>query len=185
MLVLGICGSLRPGSYNRMLLLAAARGLPADAEFELWERLDELPVYAEHLDGEKAPPAARSLREAIAAADGLLIATPEYNASMPGGLKNALDWASRPYPGNTLQGKPLAVIGVSTGLFGAVWAQADARKVLKTIGAHVLEAEMPLGQAHDAFDERGELRDGAQHARLHAIVTELSHKAGASRAQAA
>lgn len=175
MRVLGICGSLRPGSYNRTLLLAAARRLPADAEFELWERLDELPVYAEHLDGEKTPPAARSLREAIAAADRLLIATPEYNASMPGGLKNALDWASRPYPGNTLQGKPLAVIGASTGLFGAVRAQADARKVLKTIGAHVLEAEMSLGQAHDAFDERGELRDSAQHARLLAIVAGVGY----------
>ena len=94
----------------------------------------------------------------------MLIATPEFNGSIPGVLKNALDWASRPFPDNALRGKPVAVVGASTGLFGAVWAQAEIRKVLETIGADVLDDELPVGQAHVAFGDDGHLAD-AEHAR--------------------
>src|SRR5215216_2953699 len=141
MRVLCISGSLRRDSYNRKLLRAAGELAPAATELVHWEGLKTLPPFDE--DDEHAPRAAVvALREAITRADALLIATPEYNASLPGQLKNALDWASRPYPDNVLKEKPSAVIGASTGLFGAVWAQAEVRKALKASGAHVLDSEL-------------------------------------------
>ena len=103
----------------------------------------------------------------------MLIATPEYNGSIPGALKNALDWASRPFPDNCLRGKPVAVIGASTGMFGARWAQAELRKVLKTIGASVLATELPVASAHDAFTVDGRLREPRLAAALCSIVGEL------------
>jgi chromate reductase len=96
---------------------------------------------------------------------------------VPGALKNALDWASRPWPDNTLRGKPVCVIGASTGLFGATWAQAETRKVLQTIGAHVLDSELAVGQAYDAFDADGRLVDPELQARLAEIVTSLVREA--------
>lgn len=175
MRVLGIAGSLRRGSHNRTLLRAAGSLLPGGAELVVWDRLAELPAYDEDLDHAvpRAPEPVRALREAIAAADAVLIATPEYNASLPGALKNALDWASRPHDANPLRGKPAAVIGASTGLFGAVWAQAEARKVLATIGADVVDRELPIGQADEAFDADGGLRDPAAHAALAEIAAAL------------
>jgi len=151
MRVLGISGSLRLGSYNSRLLRAAASELPPGAEFVIFDELAALPPYSEDVDGDGAPRGAVALRTEIARADAILIATPEYNSSIPGQLKNALDWASRPFPDNVLRAKAVAVIGASTGIFGAVWAQAEVRKVLASTGAHVLEDELPVGQAHDAF----------------------------------
>jgi len=175
MRVLGLSGSLRRDSHNRALLRAAAAALPPGAELVAWDRIPELPAYDEDLDAAlvPVPEPVRSLREAIAAADALLIATPEYNASLPGGLKNALDWASRPFAKNPLRGKPAAVVGASTGLFGAVWAQAEARKVLTTIGAEVLERELAVGQAGEAWAPDGTLRDPEVQAALEQIVGEL------------
>jgi len=105
----------------------------------VWPGIAALPTYDEDLDGGEPPSATVRLRTDIAFADALLFATPEYNASIPGGLKNALDWASRPYATNVLRHKPAAVVGASTGFFGAVWAQAELRKVLDASGAHVLD----------------------------------------------
>jgi chromate reductase len=173
MRVLGLSGSLRRDSHNRALLRAAAASLPHDAELLVWDRLAELPAYDEDLDAAPAPEPVQALREAIAAADAILIATPEYNHSLPGTLKNALDWASRPYATNPLRGKPAAVIGASTGLFGAVWAQAEARKVLKAIGAEVIERELPVGQADGAWAPDGTLLDPQLRAALAEIVSEL------------
>ena len=159
MKILGLSGSLRRDSYNAQLLRAAAAELPPEAELELWDGVRDLPYYDEDIDVDPAPESARSLREAIAGADALLISTPEYNASIPGALKNAIDWASRPRATAALKDKPVLVIGASTGLFGAIWAQAEMRKVLKTAGANPLEEEVPVGQAHEAFGEDGDLRD--------------------------
>ena len=131
MRILGISGSFRRDSHNTRLLRAAAELLPPGAELWLFDGLADLPPYCEDADTHPAPAAVEYLREAIESADALLIATPEYNASIPGVLKNAIDWASRPFPDNALRDKPVAVIGASTGLFGAVWAQADLRKVLQ------------------------------------------------------
>ena len=124
-----------------------------------------------------APPAVRDLQERIAAADAVLIATPEYNGSVPGALKNALDWASRPFPDNCLRGKPVAVVGASTSLFGAVWAQAELRKVLAAIGARVLDRELPVPHAQEAFDSNSALSDPEQQARLAEIVATLLDEA--------
>src|ERR671921_535689 len=111
MRILAMCGSLRRGSYNRMLLDNVEGLLPADAQLELYDGLDELPAYSEDVDVRPAPEPVERLRDAIDAADALLIATPEYNGSIPGQLKNAIDWASRPFPDNCLWSKPAAVIG--------------------------------------------------------------------------
>ncbi len=182
MRVLGLSGGLRRDSHNRALLRAAAALLPPGAELVEWDRIAELPAYDEDLDAAPVPEPVRALREAIADADAILIATPEYNASLPGALKNALDWASRPHATNPLRDKPAAVIGASTGLFGAVWAQAEARKVLGTIGARVLERELPVGQAHDAWAADGTLRDPQLTAALADVVRELVEAAGAAYA---
>src|SRR5206468_5811453 len=140
------------------LLRAAGERLPPGAQLVEWEGLAEIPAFNE--DQELDPPApVRAFLAEIDDADALLIATPEYNASVPGALKNALDWASRPFPENVLRDKPVAVVGASTGLFGAVWAQAEVRKVLKASGAHVLEDELPVGMADGAFTGDGALAD--------------------------
>lgn len=173
MRVLALCGSLRAGSHNLRLLRAAGRRLPPGARLDLWEGLADVPPYSEDRDVEPAPAPVRRLREALAHADAVLVATPEYNASVPGQLKNALDWASRPFPGNALKDKPAAVVGASTGLFGAVWAQAELRKVLATIGARVVEHELPVGQAHGAFTEDGDLSDPDLGARLAELLDAL------------
>jgi len=159
MKVLAIAGSLRRDSHNRRLLLAAAELLPPDVDFELYEGLKTVPPYDGDDDREPAPAAVGRLRAAIARADALLIATPEYNSSIPGQLKNALDWASRPIASSVLRNKPVAVIGASTGAFGAVWSQAELRKVLAATGARVLDVELAVGHAHERFDERGLLAD--------------------------
>jgi len=172
MRILGISGSARRDSHNTKLLRAAAETLPAGVELVEWEGLTALPIFDEDLEAER-PAAVDSLIEAIASADAVLIATPEYNHSIPGGLKNALDWASRPYETNPLRDKPALVIGASTGLFGAVWAQAETRKVLATTGAKVLDTEFPLGLADDAFADHGGLADPDAHARLGAALAEL------------
>jgi chromate reductase len=183
--ILGISGSLRRGSLNTNLLRAAASSLPPGVELEVYDGLRELPPYDPDHDLQPADPAVARLREAIAGADGVLVATPEYNGSIPGVLKNALDWASRPFPENALRGKPVAVIGASTGLFGAVWAQAETRKVLGIIGADVIDHELPVGQADRAFGQDGRLLEPEQRAVLADLVQVLAARAGAQLAQAA
>jgi chromate reductase, NAD(P)H dehydrogenase (quinone) len=159
MQVLAISGSLRRDSWNTKLLDAAAELLPPGAALELYDGLKAVPPYDEDDDNADAPAAAAHLRAAIAGADALLFATPEYNSSVPGQLKNALDWASRPKAESVLLNKPVAVVGASTGVFGAVWAQADLRKVLSAAGARVVEGEVALGHAHQRFDADGRLVD--------------------------
>jgi|SRR5690349_9127155 len=157
--VLAISGSLRRDSHNTQLLRAAAELAPAGVEIELWEGLKAVPPYDEDDDIEPAPAAVTALREAIAGADAVLFATPEYNSSIPGQLKNALDWISRPLPLSPLRNKPVAVVGASTGAFGAVWAQAELRKVAAAIGARVVEGEVAVGHAPTRFDQDGLLVD--------------------------
>jgi chromate reductase len=159
--ILGISGSLRRDSYNTELLRAAAQELPPGVELVFFDGLRAVPPYDADQDVEPAPEAVRELREAIADADALLIATPEYNGSIPGQLKNAIDWASRPFPDNVLRGKPVAVIGASTGMFGAIWAQAELRKVLGVAGARVVDRELPVPMADQGFgdDVRERLRE--------------------------
>lgn len=159
MKVLAVSGSLRRDSHNTNLLRAAIEAARDDVDFELWNGLKAVPPYDADDDGADAPAAVAELRDAIADADAVLFATPEYNSSIPGQLKNALDWVSRPLATNPLRNKPVAVMGASTGAFGAVWAQAELRKVLATIGARVLEGDLAVGHAHDRLDETGRLID--------------------------
>jgi chromate reductase len=183
--ILGISGSLRRGSHNTNLLRAAADLLPPGVELDVYEGLGELPLYNPDLDVEPADLAVARFRSAIEEADGILIAAPEYNGSITAVLKNALDWASRPFPNNSLRGKPVAVIGASTGLFGAVWAQAETRKVLGIIGADVIEHELPVGQADAAFGADGQLAEREQRVVLANLVDVLAARAGAQEAAAA
>jgi chromate reductase, NAD(P)H dehydrogenase (quinone) len=167
MKILGISGSLRPGSFNTQLLRAAADLLPPGTELEVFEGLRDIPAYVQ--GEENAPPTAvMRLKRAVRDADAILIATPEYNHSIPGALKNALDWVSRPLAGNPMMGKPALVIGASTGMFGAVWAQAETRKVLGALGARVIDEELPVAKAPDGLD------DAQTRARLAELLRELT-----------
>jgi chromate reductase, NAD(P)H dehydrogenase (quinone) len=166
MKVLGISGSLRRDSYNRRLLETAGELMPPGTEFEIWDDLKAVPPYDEDDDGDIAPAPVAELRAAIAGADAVLFATPEYNGSIPGVLKNAVDWASRPKAETVLRGKPVAVIGASTGAFGAVWSQAELRKVLATAGARVVDVEVAIGHADQHFDSEGQLIPDELHTEL-------------------
>jgi chromate reductase len=158
MRILAISGSLRRDSHNTALLRAAAALPPPEVEVVTYEGLAAIPPFNED-DVADRPAAAQDLWDAVREADGVLIATPEYNSSIPGVLKNALDWLSRPLQDSPLRNKPALVIGGSTGMFGAVWAQAETRKVLGAIGARVIDRELPVPAIHEQFHESGRLRD--------------------------
>jgi len=176
MRVLGISGSLRGDSHNRRLLRAAAALLPPDAELVIFDGLKSVEPFDE--DDEVSPGiGVRVLRDAISNADALLIATPEYNSSIPGVLKNAVDWASRPTTSSVLRNKPVAVIGASTGMFGAVWAQAELRKTLSAAGARVIDRELPVAAAQDAFAPDDSLLEQDLVMELGGILAELTEAA--------
>lgn len=161
MKILAIPGSLRVGSYNAALARAARELAPPGVEIELFESLARLPHYDQDLDERDtaAPPAVRKLRERIEDADALLFVTPEYNGSVPGVLKNAIDWASARHRGSSLENKTVAIAGVTTGQYGAVWAQQDLRKILGISGARVIHGELPVARASAVFDSAGRLVD--------------------------
>jgi chromate reductase len=176
MRVLGITGSLRSDSHNGRLLRAAAQLLPPDAEFVQFGGLKAIPPFDE--DDELAPgDAVEAWRAELERADALLFATPEYNHSIPGALKNAVDWASRPSASAALRNKPAAVIGTSTGMFGAVWAQAELRKSLAAAGARVIDRELPVPDAENAFATDGALAEHEQTLALGEILAELLDEA--------
>jgi len=187
MRILAISGSLRRESHNTKLLRAAADLLPPGAELVVLdpEALRAIPHYDEDLREQGEPAAVRSLREAVTGADAILIATPEYNHSLPGALKNAIDWLSRPIAESPFKGKTVAVAGASTGMFGAVWAQAEARKVLGAVGGRVIDAELPVVFAHEQFDEAGGLIDDDVRDTLREQLAVLVHEATPALAEAA
>jgi chromate reductase len=172
MRILGISGSLRRDSHNTRLLRGLRSLLPAGVELDVFEELAAIPPFNED-DEHTWPRAVASLREAVTAADAVLVVTPEYNGSIPGQLKNALDWVSRPAGASPLAGKPAAVVGASIGLFGAVWAQAETRKVLERIGARVAQRELPIAQADIALGEDGLPLHGETRMQLEAVLDEL------------
>jgi chromate reductase, NAD(P)H dehydrogenase (quinone) len=177
MRILAVSGSLREGSFNTSLLRAAIEAAPEGVELELWEGIGELPLYDEDLEGDDVPESARRLREDWAAADAILFSTPEYNGSVPGGLKNAVDWASRPRIGAVLRNKPVAVVGASTGQFGALWAQQDLKRILGIAGARVVGTEIPVSRAEEHFDAEGRLLDGEIFEQLRLHLTTLASEA--------
>lgn len=176
MRVLGVAGSLRADSHNRRLLEAAADQLPPGAELIIFDDLKAVEPFDETDEHEHGGglPGADAFIAAIRDADAVLFATPEYNGSIPGVLKNAIDWASRPTPTTSpLANKPVAVIGASTGMFGGVWAQAELRKALGLAGARVLDQELAVPAAHQAFTDEGRLARGVTRRRLREILAQL------------
>jgi chromate reductase, NAD(P)H dehydrogenase (quinone) len=196
MRILAVSGSLREGSFNTSLLRAALEAAPEGVELELWSGLGELPLYDEDLDAgniagkagdvqrkaweNDVPESVRRLREDWAKADAILFATPEYNGSIPGGLKNAIDWASRPRLEAVLRNKPVAVVGASTGQFGALWAQQDLKRILGIAGARVVGTEIPVSRAYERFDAEGRLLDGEVFEQLRLHLTTLASEAVAA-----
>ena len=182
MKVLGISGSLREGSYNTLLLERARRAMPAGASLERWNGLRELPHYDEDLDrrilnGDDSDFAVARLRDAIVAADAVLFVTPEYNGSIPGVLKNAIDWASRPAGAAALKGKPVAVIGASPGQYGGVWAQADLRRVLGIAGARVIDSEFAVTKVHEALASNNGIVSHEAQPQLQHVLNQLIEQA--------
>jgi chromate reductase len=176
--ILAVSGSLRAGSYNTALARTAAELAPAGVDIELYEGLASLPPYDADLDDrDEAPPSVDELRNRIRAADALLVVTPEYNGSIPGVLKNAIDWASRPKGSAPLQGKTVAIAGATTGNYGAIWAQQDLRKVLGIAGARVTAGEVPVARAQHAFDADLRLVDATVRERLEAHLVALAAEA--------
>ena len=159
MKILAISGSLRDDSFNTKLLRAAPELAPDGVEVELWKGLKAVPPYDQDDDVDPAPAEVARLRAALAGADAVLFSTPEYNSSIPGQLKNALDWVSRPLAANPARNKPAAVVGASKGAFGAVWAQAELRKVLAAIGARVVEGELTIKGRTQPVELRGTIAD--------------------------
>jgi chromate reductase len=157
--ILAISGSLRGDSNNTALLRALREEAPEGIEIDLWHGLKEIPPYDADDDVVPGPESVEALRELVREVDGVFFATPEYNSSSPGALKNALDWASRPLATNAFRNKPVAVISSSAGAFGGVWAAAELRKVLGAMGARVTEAELAVGHAHEKLDDSGRLAD--------------------------
>jgi chromate reductase, NAD(P)H dehydrogenase (quinone) len=174
MRLLAISGSLRAASYNTALLRAVVDLAPSDVEVEIFVGLESLPPYNEDRDTDPPAPEVLRLREQIASADAVLFATPEYNGTLPGQLKHAVDWGSRPYGSEAaLWGKPAAVVGASVTDYGAIWAQDHLRKALGIAGARVLDVELPIGKAAERFDEDGVLIDLEIRDRLAEIIGEL------------
>lgn len=156
--LLGICGSMRTGSLNRALLRTVGEVLPASATFTMVASLD-LPIFNSDLGD---PQAVTDLKAAIAAADGVVIAVPEYNYSIPGGLKNALDWCSRPPATSPLRGKPIGLVGAATGMSGTIRAQTHLRNIFVYSDAPVMgQPEVLIPRAHERFDADGQLTDAS------------------------
>jgi chromate reductase len=149
--LLGICGSLRKASTNRSLLLAIGEVLPADTSMTLFERLGELPIFNSDLED---PEPVVELKRAIASADGVVIAVPEYNYSIPGGLKNALDWVSRPPATSPMRGKPIGLVGAASGMSGTIRAQLHLRQMLVYSDSPCLnQPEVLIPRAHERFKD--------------------------------
>lgn len=156
--ILGLAGSLRKGSYNRALLRTASELVPEDAKLEVFG-LEGIPLFNQDFENQ-LPERVKEFKNKIRSADAILIVTPEYNYSIPGVLKNAIDWASRPLSDNAWKGKPVALMSVSTGRFGGARAQYHLRQCFVFLDMHPLNRpEVMLSNAKDIFDEQGRLKD--------------------------
>lgn len=170
--ILGFAGSLRKKSYNRMALQTASELIGSDAEFEIYE-LDDIPLYNEDVRKEGFPDSVGDFRERIRRADALLIASPEYNHSITGVLKNAIDWVSRP-PDQPLNDKPVAIMGATSSIWGTVRSLEHLRQVLHTLNARVLvKPEVLIAHAAEKFDEHGNLTDKMTRTFIDELVHEL------------
>lgn len=175
--VLVLLGSLRAASINRQLAELASESAPDGVRLELFDRLGELPFYNEDLDTEDVPEPVAALRQAAAESDGALVVTPEYNGSIPGVLKNAIDWLSRPFGNSALKNKPLAVVGAALGRYGGVWAHDETRKSFGVAGPRVVE-DLKLSVQTTAFDGKHPRENAEVAATLRDIVGKLAAEVG-------
>ena len=157
--ILAFAGSLRRGSYNRALVRAAVEAAPAGMTISVFE-IDEIPLYNGDVEAAGDPEAVARFKEAIRAADGLLIATPEYNHGVPGVTKNAIDWASRPPRQAPLDRKPVAILGASPGITGTARGQSQLRQAFEFTNSYCMpQPEILVYKAHEKFDAEGRLTD--------------------------
>ncbi len=172
LLIVGFAGSLRKSSYNKMLLRAALNLLPKDAKLEILD-LEGLPLFNQDLEYDM-PETVKRFKSKIKEADALLIATPEYNSSIPGVLKNALDWVSRPYEDNSLDGKPVAIMSASIGMLGGARAQTHLRQILSSLNAYVVnKPEVVVNFANEKFDAESKLKDERAKAYIRQLLENL------------
>jgi chromate reductase, NAD(P)H dehydrogenase (quinone) len=177
-----IAGSLRAASFARSVLRAASKQLPPNVELTIWVWLESVPPFSEDAESGPLPLAVADLRALIERSDALLIATPEYNTSMPGVLKNALDWASRPYGASALQDKPVAAIGTSPLPTGAATALSDLKRVLTATRADVIEADLAIGNVHTRVDAEGRISDPDLAARVDQLLAKVVGRVADGRA---
>jgi len=172
--ILAVSGSLRTGGFNRLLVdLAVKKARELGAQVDVLDlKAQGLPLYDADVEAAGLPPSVVDLRERVGNAQAFIISSPEYNSSIPGGLKNAIDWASRP-PGRRFQGKWAAVMGASPGPFGTARMQPHLRQVMLAVGAMVLPTQFHLARAGEAFTPEGALKDEARQQDVEALVTEL------------
>lgn len=175
--ILVLVGSLRAASLNRQLAQVASETAPAGVSLQLFDRLGELPFYNEDVDGDGAAEAVQALRLAAAEADAALVVTPEYNGSIPGVLKNAIDWLSRPYGNGALNGKPLAVIGTALGQYGGVWAHDETRKSFGLAGPSVVE-DVKLSLPATIFDGKHPRENADVVQQVREVVEKLTAEVG-------
>jgi len=171
-IILGLAGSLRKGSYNKALLRAAAELVPKGAKLEIFD-IEGIPLYNQDLEYEM-PAKVKEFKAKIRSTDAILVATPEYNYSIPGVLKNAIDWASRPPGDNSFEGKPVAVMSASIGMLGGARAQYHLRQVFVTLNMHPInKPEVIVPFAKDKFDENGQLKDDTTRTRIRELLENL------------
>ncbi len=171
--VLVLVGSLRAASVNRQLAELAVESAPDGVRLQLFDRLGELPFYNEDVDNENVADSVAALRRAAGDADAALVITPEYNGSIPGVLKNAIDWLSRPFGNSALKGKPMAVIGAALGQYGGVWAHDETRKSFGIAGPRVVE-DLKLSLRTTVFDGKHPRENAEVAANLRDIVGKLA-----------
>jgi len=171
--ILGFAGSLRKNSYNKALLRAAVELVPSDIKIEVFD-LEGIPLFNQDLE-EQPPKWVREFKAKIRAADALLIATPEYNYSVPGVLKNAIDWASRPYRDNAFEGKPVALMSASEGLLGGARAQYHLRQIFVALNMHALNRpEVIVSSVDEKVDENGNITDEKTREKIKKLIQSLA-----------
>ena len=175
--VLVLVGSLRAASLNRQLAEVASETAPAGVSLQLFDRLGDLPFYNEDVDGDNVAEVVQALRLAAAEADAALVVTPEYNGSIPGVLKNAIDWLSRPYGAGALNGKPLAVIGTALGQYGGVWGHDETRKSFGVAGPKVIE-DVKLSLQSTIFDGKHPRENADVVQQVREVVEKLTAEVG-------
>ncbi len=182
--IVGIAGSLRSASWARSLLRAAANLQSVNVRVTVWEGLEAVPLFNQDAE-DPVPAGVAEMRQLIENSDALLIATPEYNQAIPGVLKNALDWASRPYGASVLTDKPVAVVGTSPLPSGAASALSDVQEVLSVLRAEVVEADLAIGQVHTRIDAEGTISDPELAVRLAELLVKLAQSAKPGRSEPA